>query len=637
MKKVFLPAVGLFFLSTGSAQTVISYGNNKISKEAFLRAYNKNKNPSEDKSKAIREYAELYANFKLKVQAAKDLRIDTSIQISNDLSNFRREIEENYVNDEQAFKSLMNEAFTRSQSDLRVYHYTLPVETGLSPADTLKKYQTIQSFYEELKKNGNATLPDVVKFSDLGFITVFTLPYKFETAVYQTKPGETSSLIRTKSAWHIFKVVDKRPAAGKWKVAQLLFTFPPNPDENAKANAKHLADSVYALLNNGADFATMARNVSEDKLTFLNGGELPEFGTGKYSYDFENEAFKLKKDGDITPPFTTSYGYHIVKRIGFTPTPSSANDEALQYELKMKLMKDNRIKTAKDRFAQEIASKVGFKVNTKITKLELLKAADSVIANPEMGLTEKLPISNKTIFSFAKKNVTGKSWLEYIREFKANADVYRGESNEEIWNNYINASILEYYKKHLEDFNPEFAYQLQEFKEGNMLFEVMEKEVWSKAGSDTAGLMNYYERFKEKYKWGASADVLMMNCATADIAKETIAQLKEGKQWMELVELRPGDVQGDSLRIELAQLTNGSDARTNSYSGITINSDGSASFIRYYALHEEGEQRSFEDARALITNDYQAEVEKKWLEALRKKYPVTIEESVLQSIINSQK
>ena len=636
MKKVVVSALGILMLSAGSAQTIISYGNNKVSKEAFLRAYNKNKNASEDKSKAVREYAELYANFKLKVQAAKDLGIDTSIQIANDLSNFRREIEENYVNDERAFNTLMNEAFARSQSDIRVYHYTLPVEAGLSPADTLKKYQTIKSFLDELKKNSNAIVPDPVKFNDLGFITVFTLPYKFETAVYETKVGETSGLMRTKSGWHIFKVVDKRPAAGKWKVAQLLFTFPPNPDEKSKANAKQLADSVYALLKAGADFATMARNVSEDKLTYLNGGELPEFGTGKFNYEFEKEVFNLRRDGDITTPFATSFGYHIVKRLGFTPTPSSSTDEALQYELKNKLMKDNRIKSAKDRFAKEIEAKVGFKMNAKIVKSDLMKYADSVIENPASNLTEKLPISNKTLFSFAKNTVNGKKWLEYIREYKANSEVYRGESNEEIWNNFLSASILEYYKKHLEDFSPEFAYQIQEFKEGNMLFEVMEKEVWSKASSDTAGLEDYYNRNKSKYKWGASAEVLMMNCATSDIAKETIDQLKAGKNWMELMEAKPGDVQGDSLRIELAQLTNGANARPNSFSEVTVNADGSASFVRYYNLHEAGEQRSFEEARALITNDYQSEVENKWLESLRKKYPVTIQESVLQEIIKSR-
>jgi len=87
----------------------------------------------------------------------------------------------------------------------------------------------------------------------------------------------------------------------------------------------------------------------------------------------------------------------------------------------------------------------------------------------------------------------------------------------------------------------------------------------------------------------------------------------------------------------VAQLNNGSKAQPNSFSDITINSDGSASFVRYYTLHDGGEQRSFEDARALITNDYQAEVEKKWLDGLRKKYPVSIQESVLQSIISSQK
>ena len=635
MRKVKLLGIGLMLFAFGNAQTVIRYGNNSVSKEEFIRAYNKNKTATEDKAKAIRAYADLYANFKLKVQAAKDLRMDTSIQISNDLSNFRREIEESYVNDEQAFNSLMKEALTRSQSDIRVYHYSLPVESSLSAADTLKKFQIIQSFWSELKKNNDAVVPEGIKYNDLGYITVFSLPYKFENIVYETKAGEISGLIRTKNAWHIFKVIDKRPSAGKWKIAQILFTFPPNPDEKIKAAAKKLADSVYALLNAGADFATMARTFSEDKLTYLNGGELPEFGTGKYSFDFEKEVVKLNKDGETAAPFATAFGYHIIKRLGFTPTPNNPKDEALQYELKLKLMKDNRIKVAKDKFAGEIAAKVGFKINTKVNKADLLRFADSVIENPETDLPAQLPISNKTIFSFTKNTVDGKNWLEYVREYKTNNELYKGESNEEIWKNYISVSILEYYKKHLEDFNADFAYQIQEFKEGNMLFEVMDKEVWSKASADSVGMQEYYDNNKSNYKWGASADVLMMNCATASIAEETIQQLKAGKSWKDLVNLNPGDVQGDSARFELNQINNSTNAQPNTYSAITINADGSASFIKYYHFHEAGEQRSFEEAKALITNDYQSVVEKKWLDGLRKKYPVSINEPVLQDIIKS--
>jgi peptidyl-prolyl cis-trans isomerase SurA len=177
---------------------------------------------------------------------------------------------------------------------------------------------------------------------------------------------------------------------------------------------------------------------------------------------------------------------------------------------------------------------------------------------------------------------------------------------------------------------------MQEFKEGNMLFEVMEKQVWSKAGEDTIGLLSYYNENKEKYKWAKSADVLIMNCATEDLAQQTINDIQSGASWKELVELREGELQGDSGRLELAQINSSSDAFTpGSFSTITLNADGTASFMRYYRFYESGLQRSFEDSKGLLINDYQPIIEKKWMDELRKKYPVKIDEAVLKNIISN--
>jgi peptidyl-prolyl cis-trans isomerase SurA len=165
--------------------------------------------------------------------------------------------------------------------------------------------------------------------------------------VYALKENGVSNPYRSKKAWHIFKLVNKRPSAGKWKIAQILFTFPPETDASQQAESKKNADSVYQLLKNGADFSEMAKQFSDDKLTYLNGGELPEFGTGKFDRKFEQEVLQLTKDGDISKPFQTSFGFHIIKRISQTPTPTQKGDDALLYELKQKLQQDERINISK--------------------------------------------------------------------------------------------------------------------------------------------------------------------------------------------------------------------------------------------------------------------------------------------------
>ena len=122
--------LSFILLVTGMAvysQTLISYGNNTVTKDEFLRAYNKNKTPVTDKEKALRDYVELYTNFKLKVKAAKDLRIDTLPQLQADVENFRRQVDENYMSDEKALGSLLDQAYERSLVNLHTVHFSISV------------------------------------------------------------------------------------------------------------------------------------------------------------------------------------------------------------------------------------------------------------------------------------------------------------------------------------------------------------------------------------------------------------------------------------------------------------------------------------------------------------------------------
>lgn len=635
MKRLIFFTISCAFFQCSFSQAIISFGKNNISKDEFIRAYNKNKTAVDNKEKAIREYVELYTNFKLKVKAAQELKLDTSEQFKSEIANFRHQIEENYMIDENLFKQLMNESYTRSQRDLHVIHYSLNInETD----DTAKNYEAFMQLYNQLINNKsvqeNSFENNGIKKSDLGFVTVFTLPYQYENIVFSLNKGAVSKPFRSKKAWHLFKVIDERPSAGKWKVAQILFSLPPEPKPEIIANAKRQADSVYSLLIKGADFGNMAKSASEDKLTYLNNGELPEFGTGKYDMNFENEVIKLKKDGDISLPFQTSFGIHIIKRLGFTPTPANQNDEAFQFELKQKLLLDDRIKIAKEKFAKDIAVKIGFKKLVANTQ-ELFNEVDTVMQYPDMDKTTTLPLSEKPIISFSNGKVKGKEFLSFARDFKNDLDLYKGETNEFIWEKFQSTISLDYYKKYLEQYSPEFNYQLQEFIDGNLLFEVMEKEVWSEAEKDSIGLLKYYNNNKSKYTWGASADVLIINAAEEIIAKEIMDSLVAGVYWKDLVESNPAQLQGDSGRYELSQLTGYSEANEGAFSKITNNSDGTASFLKFFKLYEANQQRGFKDSKGMLINDYQTVLEKKWIETLRKKYPVIVNEALLQSVIKA--
>lgn len=643
MKKIYW-LIALGFCHTGLyAQTLVHYGNNTISKEDFLRAYNKNKTLADDKEKAIREYVELYTNFKLKVKAAEEMRLDTLPQIQFDVNNFRQQIIENYLSNEKGIDKLVNEAFVRLQKDKHVLHFSAPVPAGARQEDTLKAYKAIHDLYNNLKNTSDdektvqaaQAAGTNIRRSDLGFITAFTVPYEYENIIYGLKNGEYSKPYRSKSSWHIFKLTEERPSIGRWRIAQILIAAPANSGEDVKTAAAQKAEKLYSQLINGDNFGNLAKEFSNDRTSSFNGGELPEFSTGTYNNDFEKQVFALKKDGDMSAPFQSEFGYHIIKRIGFRATPKDASDEVFMSDLRQKILKEPRINTEKEIFTKEIISKTGMKKTKEANEKELFRYADSLMKEPTEAKTKAFPISNKNILSFKAGASKGSEWLAYVRENRSGEQA-TAATNKELWEKFMSNAAVNYYKSKLEEYNPDFKFQMQEFREGNMLFEIMERNVWSKASNDTTGLLKHYTDHRSDYKWAASADVLIFNCSSAKAADETLTALKKGKNWRTIANESSNNVQADSGRYELSQITGVNLANTpvkDTYTAIVTNVDGTATFVKYVTVYPAGQPRSFEDSRGLVINDYQQLLEQQWITDLRKKYPVKVNESLLKEIV----
>ncbi|HUS01434.1 MAG TPA: hypothetical protein VMY77_06895, partial [Chitinophagaceae bacterium] len=208
--------------------------------------------------------------------------------------------------------------------------------------------------------------------------------------------------------------------------------------------------------------------------------------------------------------------------------------------------------------------------------------------------------------------------------------------NQEIMDKFISKIALDNYKKRLPDLNPEFKYQLQEFKDGNMLFEVMERNIWTMASNDSTGLKKYYDQHKTKYTWNESADAILLSTANEKVAVNIIEQMKKGKSWKQVVEESGGQVQSDSGRYELTQIP----AKPNTKftegmitSPLVNQNDETTTIVKILKMYTANQQRNFEEARGLVINDYQTFLEEKWIEQLKKKYPVKINERVFQSLL----
>jgi peptidyl-prolyl cis-trans isomerase SurA len=366
----------------------------------------------------------------------------------------------------------------------------------------------------------------------------------------------------------------------------------------------------------------------------MSGGVMPEFGVAKYSPDFEDKVFALQKDGDISQPFQTQFGYHIVKRISKTDIPQDRNNENYLYTLKQQVLGDSRIRSAKEKFLNDILKKLNYKKNTTFKEADLWKLTDSfVVANKKIALPGLT--ANSVLFSINNQNIKVNDWLTFIKNYKATTS-NPGEADQEIFSKYISTVAIDNYKKKLPVFNPEFKYQLEEFKDGNMLFEVMQRNVWDKASNDSIGLKNYYDQHKTKYTWNQSADAVLISCSNEKAANDVAQQIKKGKSWKQVAEENISQVQTDSGRYELTQIP--AKPNTKFIEGMITDplvneNDGTATLVKILKIYPPNQQRNFEEARGLVINDYQNFLEEKWIEQLKKKYPVKVNEKVFQSIL----
>ena len=651
VRKLFLiPVVTLLLLSgfsNVSAQSLFTIDGSGTSKEEFLKAYNKNNNGNKASDKSYRDYLELYIRYKLKVRAAYDTQLDTLAGQRSELQNFRSQVAETYLKDEISLERLVKEAFARGQKDIRLSHIFIALPKNPSVTDTLRAYEKAMTAYNELKR-GKKFSETALAYSDdpsvktnqgnLGYITVFTLPYALENLAYTTPAGKFSMPYRSKGGYHIFKNEGERKALGRIKAAQILLSFPPGATEAARFAVHKKADSIYALLQKGADFASLAKTNSGDNLSYQMGGELPEFGIGSYDSVFEATAFGLDREGAISKPVASIYGYHIIKLIARKPFPHQMDEEA-GTTLKQQVLNDPRIEISRKALFAKIYQQTGMQ-RAGVSEPELWAFTDSAMRNIGMTTYGSLNFST-ALLSFERRSYTIKDWLDYVRTVRGQR-VSGVQANKDLFERWVERVSLDYYRNHLEEYNKDFAFQLTEFKEGNLLFEIMQRKIWDKASTDSTGLRNFYEGHKNKYWWESSADALLFtstNQQSAEALKEKL-QSHGVYSWRVWTDSAGAGTQADSGRYELAQIpgaTGGAGSSAVVTAGsftpfVTNKADNTVSFAYILNFYRERSPRNYRDARGFVINDYQTWLEDQWIATLKKKYPVKVDEAVLASL-----
>jgi peptidyl-prolyl cis-trans isomerase SurA len=643
-KKSFITILACCSILSASAQTLFTYGKYAADAKDFLRAFQKNNTqPAANKTKAINEYLDLYIKSRLKIREAYERGYDTLPQIKMEVANLRAQITDNYMNDQEMATRLLNEAFQRSQKDIHVAHIFISFRNASGVIDStaaqakrdgiLRLLQRGEDFLATAQQNSDDPAAKNNK-GDLGFITVFTLPYEFENIVYATAPGKYSTTVTSRIGYHIFKNLGERKAAGKIKAQQILLALPPGADENDKKKISKLADSLYKRIIAGGDFNQLATAFSNDYISAANNGIMPEITVGQYDVLFDNVLWSLPKDGAVSKPFATSHGWHILKRISVSPVITDPDNKKNQQELQQRITGDSRWKASDNFIYDRVIAKAGHQ-RKLYNDADLFATADSLIDNKPIGGNSFTP--NTVLFNIGDSVYNAQSWIDYARTNRYKQDGTGGtKSYNELREEYIKFALKNYYRDHLEDFNTEFRDQMTEFKDGNLFFEIMQHEIWNKAQNDSAGLVDLYNKNKKAYTWKKSADAIVFFCSDQTVATNAFNQVKKTPAgWRKITEIYAEKVIADSSRYEWSQIPNLNKIipKAGTITTPLVNkNDNTASFAYIITSYPQPMQRSFSEAKGLVINDYQALLEDRWTNELKKKYPVVIDQRILSSI-----
>ena len=644
-------AVATAFAQNTDSRVLFTVGGEKVTVADFEYVYNKNNinNQSDYSEKSLRDYLNLYENFRLKVKEAEAMHLDTISSLKNELEGYRKQLAKSYLTDREISDKLIEEAYNRSRSDVNASHILVRLDENANPADTLAAFKKIMALkkrldkgesFEKVAKENSEDPSAKTNEGNIGWFTVFGTIYPFETVAYTLKLGEVSGPVRTEFGYHLVKLNSTRAARGQIHTAHILVRFPENASTADKDAAKKKIDSIYNLINaHKLSFDDAVKEFSDDKASRAKGGELQWFGSGspiRMVPEFEDAAFTLQKDGDISKPVQSQFGWHIIKRIEKRDIPTFAE---AKNDMKKKVERDSRSQVAKNKLIERIKKEGGFNENLA-AKAELNGKIDSTLSKGAWKSDSLLKATaTKTLFTLAGKNYTQAEFLDYVEKVaKRRTDKNKDALVTEYYEGFVNQKALDYEESTLESKKPDFRNLMKEYRDGILLFELMDRQVWTKSVKDTTGLEEYRQKNASKYMWGNRADVVIYNVNDAKLAEQAAKLAKKGT---------------DAIAIKTKLNKDGAKARISTIEGkyekgqydvvdkikwepgvtaIEKLNDSSYRFVVVKSIVGP-EPKSLKEAKGYITSDYQEYLEKTWLEGLRKKYPVVVDEAVLRSLI----
>ena len=463
--------------------------------DEFNRVYNKNIDLiDENNQKDFESYLELFINYKLKLAEAYDLGLQNDPKYKSELNKYVKQLQNTYLTDRETEDKFLREAYERTKHEVNVSHVLIRIDENDN--DTINVYNKLNALRGPFLnssiddfKNSHQEDEELI-IENLGYFSAFKMIYKFENMAYKTPVGEVSLPFRSRFGFHILKVNDKRSSLGEVTVGHIM-TYKNKP--NAYERISNILDS----LNNGVSFEYLAKKYSDDKNSSFKGGRLNPFSSGQInSIPFENAAFELGKKNNISKPIETKYGWHIIK---FYSKKNVQNFDEIKYELLNKLKKSSRFSIVSDSFYDFLMNRYGLSYQNNNLDY-FISILDPSYFKGEWSIPESIQ-EEKILIKISDKHLKYIDFATFLEDNQRKSSVspYQKLISDQ-YKSFIKSNALEIYKNNLESENSDYKFVIKEYREGLLLFNLMQDKIWTLKEDDSVKLKTFFNDNKIKYK-----------------------------------------------------------------------------------------------------------------------------------------
>jgi len=604
----------------------------------FLRVYNKNLDLVQDETqKDVDEYLKLFTNYKLKLAEARHLELHEKPTYKRELASYKKQLSKNYITDSKVTDALVKEAYDRMVYEVNANHILVKIDADASPQDSLVAYNKIaalrvRALEESFEKVRAEVHNGQTLFGEkLGYFGGFRMVYKFENAAFNTPVGAVSDPFRTRFGYHIVNVLEKRKSRGERTVAHIMVAE--NKTDALAEKPEVRIQDIYKKLNQGEAFEALAKQFSDDKNSAPKGGMLKAFSSGQIrSKAFEDVAFNLANTGDVSKPFKTDFGWHIVKLHKISEVPTF---EAMESELVEKVKRDTRSKLIDDALTNTLKSK--YNISASQPNLEYFEA---ILNDDYFKRTWALPQDFKgaqPLVKIGNKQFSNNDFAVHLINTQRN-----GSKKESIaalvskkYEAFLKASLIQYQEDNLEFENEDYAHIVSEYRDGLLLFDLMETTIWNTAKTDSIGIQEFFESHKSNYKKSKRVDAVVASSAKSKTLKKVSKLLSKN---MPLEEIKSLVNSNDNVNVIFTsaimdKMHQALPKDFNFVKGLSKIKKHNDAFVVVQVkdvLPEE--QKTFEEAKGSVISDYQNNKESNWLKGLSAKYNIVINQEVLSKV-----